>query len=87
MEEKLSDRNVNQIVLNGLPRSYESTIQNLTHLNATMSFEKLSASLMSESHQRTHHNQYLGEDEALTATHTKWEAQLTQNQGRGRWSQ
>ena len=39
MGEKLSDRNVNQIVLNGLPRSYESTIQTLSHLNASMTFE------------------------------------------------
>ena len=45
MGEKLSDRNVNQMVLNGLPRSYEGTIQTLTHLNSSMTFEQLSASL------------------------------------------
>ena len=50
MEERVSDQNVNQIVLNGLPRSYESTIQTLTHLDTNTTFEKLSASLLSESH-------------------------------------
>ena len=56
MGEKISDRNVNQFILNGLPRSYESTIQTLTHLNATMTFEQLSTSLMSEFHRREHRN-------------------------------
>ena len=88
MGEKLSDRNVNQIVLNGLPRSYESTIQTLSHLNASMTFEQLSASLMSESHRREHRNQKLGEDEALAATQTKQERHLNQGQGRGNhWQQ
>ena len=54
MGERLSDRNINQIVMNGLPRSYESTIQTLTHLDPTMTFDKLSASLLSESHRRKH---------------------------------
>ena len=88
MGEKLSDCNVNQIVLNRLPRSYESTIQTLSHLNASMTFEQLSASLMSESHRREHHNQKLGEDEALAATQTKQERHSNQGQGRGNhWQQ
>ena len=48
MGERLSDKNVNQTLLNGLPRSYESTIQTLIHLNSNMTFEQLSASLISE---------------------------------------
>jgi len=87
MGEKLSDRNVNQIILNGLPRSYESTIQTLTHLNSTMSFEQLSASLMSESHRREHRNQQLGDTEALAASFTKQASITSANRGRGRWSQ
>ena len=67
MEEWLSD----QIVLNGLQRSSESTIQTLTHLDANMSFEKLSASLLSESHRRKHRDQLLGDEEALAASHQK----------------
>ena len=88
MGEKLSDRNVNQIVLNGLPRSYESTIQTLSYLNASMTFEQLSTSLMSESHKREHRNQKLGEDEALAATQTKQERLSNQGQGQGNhWQQ
>lgn len=52
MGERISDRNLNQIVLNGLPRSFESTIQTLTHLDPNMTFETLSASLFTEAHQR-----------------------------------
>ena len=91
MGEKLSDQNVNQIVLNGLPRSYESTIQTLTHLNATMTFEKLGTTLMSESHRREHRNQQLGDDEALATTHNRQTTQpqsQPKHQGRGRgWMQ
>ena len=61
MGERVSDRNVNQIVLNGLLRSYESTIQTLTHLDANMTFEKLNASLLSESHRRKQRDQLLGD--------------------------
>ena len=71
MGEKLTDRNVNQIILNGMPRSYESTVQTLTHLNESMTFEKLSASLISESHQREHRDQQLGDSEALAASFNK----------------
>lgn len=52
MGERLVDRNINQIVMNGLPRSCESLIQTLKHLDPTMTFDKLSASLLSEAHQR-----------------------------------
>ena len=84
MGERLSDRNVNQIVLNGLPRSYESTIQTLTHLDANMMFKKLSASLLSESHRRKHRDQLLGDEEALVASHQRRPS--SQNYGRDRWS-
>lgn len=95
MGEKLSDRNVNQIVLNGLPRSYEGTIQTLTHLDATMSFDKLSASLLSEAHRREHRSQLLKDEEALAATYNKQATSqatsdrgFTPNRGRGgRWPQ
>jgi len=94
MGEKLLDRNVNQLVLNGLPRSFESMIQTLTHLDATMSFEKLSAALVFEAHRREHRTQQLEEEEALAATHGKRENKQNQyqsdsNQGRDRggWQQ
>jgi hypothetical protein len=54
MGEDIPDKTVNQLILNGLPRSYESTIQTLTYLNAIMTFEQLSATLLAESHRREH---------------------------------
>ena len=85
--ERLSDRNINQIVMNGLPRSYESTIQTLTHLDPTMTFDKLSASLLSESHRWKHHDQVLGDEEALAATHQKQATTRPPHQyGRGHWT-
>ena len=87
MGERLSDRNINQIVMNGLPRSYESTIQTLTHLDPTMTFDKLSSSLLSESHRRKHREQVLGDDVALSASHQRHAPTRPPNQayGRGRW--
>ena len=86
MGERLSDHNINQIVMNGLPRSYESTIQTLTHLDPTMTFDKLSASLLSESHRRKHRDQVLGDEEALAASHQKQTLIRPPHQyGRGRW--
>ena len=37
--ETTSDKQVNQMIFNGLLRSYESTIQMLSYLNATMTFD------------------------------------------------
>lgn len=68
MGERLSDRNVNQFMMNGLPRSFESLIQTLTHLDPDMTFERLSASLLSEAHRRQHQSQQIGENEALAAS-------------------
>ena len=91
MGEKLTDRNVNQIILNGMPRSYESTVQTLTHLNESMTFEKLSTSLISESHRQEHRDQQFGDSEALAASFNKQASiqnSSTANQGRGgRWPQ
>ena len=88
MGDKLSDRNINQIVMNGLPRSYESTIQTLTHLDAEMTFDKLTASLFSESHRRMHRNQLLGDEEALAASHHRHAPARAPHPGyaRGRWT-
>ena len=36
MGERITDPNLSQIVLNGLPRSYEGTIQTLTHLDSNI---------------------------------------------------
>ena len=50
-----------------------------------MTFEKLSASLLSESHRRKHRNQLLGDEEALTASHQK-RPQNHNSFGKGCWS-
>ena len=87
MGERLSDCNINQIVMNGLPRSYESTIQTLTHLDPTMTFDKLSASLLSESHWRKHREQVLGDEVALSTSYQRHVPTRPPNQGYGggRW--
>lgn len=52
MGERISNWNSNQLVMNGLPRSFESMIQTLIHMNLDMSFEKLNVSLILESYRR-----------------------------------
>lgn len=79
MGEKVTDRTLNQIALNGLPRSYEGTIQALTFLDQGMSFEALSSHLLSEHHRRQHRTQLMGEEEALVANYRSFRGR------RGRW--
>ena len=50
MGERITNKSLNQLVLNGLPRSFESFIQTLTHIDPEMTFEKLSSSLLSEAY-------------------------------------
>lgn len=91
MGERLSDKHLNQVVLNGLPRSFESIVQTLTHLDPNMSFEKLSANLLSEHYRRLTHKNLHGEDEALSITNKHHGGRSSNQQqyhggrGRGRW--
>jgi hypothetical protein len=50
MGETVTDKTLCQLTLNGLPRSYESTIQTITHQNVALTFEQISASLLTETH-------------------------------------
>jgi hypothetical protein len=68
MGETVSDKSLIQLVLNGLPRSYESTIQTLTHQSVALTFDQISASLLTEAHRREHRAIQLGDEEALAAT-------------------
>jgi hypothetical protein len=68
MGKTIGDKSLTQLLLNGLPRSYESTIQTLMHINVPMTFEQVAASLLSESHRREQRSAQLGEEEALSAT-------------------
>jgi hypothetical protein len=50
MGETFSDRALTQLVLNGLPRSFESTIQTLTYQTAALTFDQISLSLTAKSY-------------------------------------
>ena len=82
MDERLTDRNINQLVLNGLPRSFKSLIQTLTHIDPNMTFERLSSSLLSKAHRRQHRTQQVGDDEVLAAS---FQRQMNFRGQGGRW--
>ena len=46
----MSDKSLTHFVLKGLPCSYESTIQTLTHQTIALMFDHISASLLIEAH-------------------------------------
>ena len=81
MGETVTDKTLCQLTLNGLPRSYESTIQTITHQSVAFNFEQISASLFTETHRRESRTIQLGDEEALAATFNR-KAFVTQ-QGRG----
>ena len=88
MGERITDKSLNQLVLNGLPRSFESLIQTLTHIDPEMSFEKLSSSLLLEAHRRQHRSQQYVDEEALAVnfhrfTSMRGRGGLWSTQGRG----
>ena len=68
--ETVADKHVNQLVLNELPR-WESTVQTLTHLNATIIFDELIARLHAKANRRELHNAQLQEEKALVTTFGK----------------
>ena len=89
MGEKIPDSDLNGIVLNGLPLSYESMVMTLAHLDPDISFAQLSSKLLTEQNRREHRLALHGETEALTASFTN-KASFHNNQqqrgrGRGRW--
>ena len=84
MGETVSDRALTQLVLNGLPRSFESTIQTLTHQTVALSFDKISSSLISESHKRVQRAMQIGEEDALSTSFQQQNLGYTsQYQGQG----
>ena len=56
------------MILNCLPRSYESTIQMLSQLNVTTTFDQPSVSLISKTLKQEYHNLLLEDEEALLAS-------------------
>lgn len=69
MGENVTDKHLNQVVLNGLPKSFDSIVGTLSYQDSSMSFAKLTANLLSDHFRREHRNQLHGEDEALSATY------------------
>ena len=57
------DRTLVQIVLNGLPRSYEFVIPSLTYAPVFPTFDTVCSKLMIEYHRIQHRNRLLGEDD------------------------
>jgi hypothetical protein len=62
MGETVTDRNLIQLVLNGLPQSFESTIQTLTHQTVPLSFEQVASSLTTEGHRCENQSIQLGDE-------------------------
>ena len=56
MEEMVIDKAIIQLVLNGLPCSFESIIQTLTHVVLAMSLEQILASSVLEAYCREERN-------------------------------
>jgi hypothetical protein len=83
MGEDVPDKTVNQLVLNGLPRSFESIIQTMMLLNASLTFDQMSSTLLAEAHRRKHCTFQLGDEEALATTFNR-QASLAQH---GHYSQ
>ena len=71
MEETVTDITLCQLTLNGLPRSFESTIQTITHQNIVLTFDQILASLFTETHRRESRTLQLGDDEALAVTYNQ----------------
>ena len=85
MGETVSDRALTQLVLNGLPRSFESTIQTLTHQTVALTFDQVSSSLTSESHRRIQRATQIGEEDALSASYQQQQLHYSsQFQGQNR---
>jgi hypothetical protein len=90
MGETVTDRQLSQIVLNGFPRSFDNTIQTLTHQTMALTFDHISSSLLTESHRRVHRTAQLGDEEALAASFYQRASlgpdnNYSSQRGRGRW--
>jgi hypothetical protein len=65
LREEVSDKTLNSIVLNGLPRTYEMVIQGISFMT-NPSFEDVMGKLLTEIHRLAMREQKLGQDEALS---------------------
>jgi hypothetical protein len=68
MGKTVTNRNLTQLILNRLPRSFESTIQTLTHQTVPLTFEQIVSSLTIEGHRCENHSIQLGDEQALVSS-------------------
>jgi hypothetical protein len=63
--EKVPDRTLNNIVLNGLPRTYEMVIHGISYMT-NRSFEDVMGKIIIETHRLAVRKQKIGQEEALS---------------------
>lgn len=80
------DRTLVQIVLNGLPRSYEFVIPSLTYAPVFPTFDIVCSKLITEYHKIQHRNRLLGEDDEALAVSFRNNLHLGSSGFRGRSS-
>jgi hypothetical protein len=68
MDKTVSDKALIPLVLNNLPRSFESTIQTLIYQTVALTFDQISFSLTTESHRWDQQAIQIDEEEALSAS-------------------
>ena len=80
------DRTLVQIVLNGLPRSYEFVIPSLTYAPVFPTFDTVCSKLITEYHRIQYRNRLLGEDDEALAVSFRNNLHLGSSGFRGRSS-
>ena len=63
----MSDQTLVQLLLNGLPRSYEGVVQTLSNLDIILTFDQLTTRLLTEAARQEQRTSQLGDEEALAA--------------------
>ena len=80
MGETIIDKALVQLALNRLLPSFESTIQDLTHGCPNLTFNRVSSSLIMESHRQEQRAVQLGDQDVLAASYNKSEISLGNQQ-------
>lgn len=80
-----SHRTLVQIVLNGLPRSYEFVIPSLTYVPVFLTFDVVCSKLIIEYHKIQHRNIILGDDDEALAVSFRHNLNIGAR-GRGRFA-
>jgi hypothetical protein len=84
--DPVADKTLVQIVLNGLPRSYEFIIPSLTYAPVFPTFDVVCSKLITEYHRLQHRNKLLGDDDEALAVSFRNNLNLQSTGGRGRFA-